>query len=87
MKVEDRFSAKFLDGWGETSSFKLSEKINKKDSKVIINIFNKFSNKDKEYFKTMWRNRFLGFMEALLTEEDQVDCLKDGYLKKIDGVK
>ena len=50
MRVDERFSAKYLDGWGDNSSFKKSAKIDKKDISV----------KETEKGEYIFANKILG---------------------------
>ncbi len=82
MDVDNKFSAKYLDGWGDVSEPQTMVPGNKK---TFANLFDKFSKKDQSFFREMWRTRYLGMMERLLDEEMQQIALNDGYLGKIEG--
>jgi len=80
---DNKYSAKYLDGWGDDLEKGLKPAGSKKSLKSL---FTKFSQKDREYFQDQWRKRYLGFAEALLDEEEMPQALNDGYLKKIEGI-
>lgn len=82
MDVDNKFSAKYLDGWGDIEN---SKPIPKDKKRSFDQLFNQFSKKDQEFFRNMWRTRYLGMMERLLDEELQQVALNDGYLRRIEG--
>jgi hypothetical protein len=85
MNINDNFSTRYLDGWGEgEESLKLIRDVDKNDINGLLRVLAKFSKRDKEFFRSSWRKRYLALMESLLEEQDQPNALNDGYLKKVD---